>query len=96
VYIKSNLFADTTRFQASAEEATFFKFAKPLKVHASDIVYGSGAIKLRAKLQRAKKTKAKVISEIEAEFSGCSFQETRNDDELNNWYNGRITYQDVL
>ncbi|ORE06894.1 hypothetical protein BCV72DRAFT_327777, partial [Rhizopus microsporus var. microsporus] len=84
VYIESNLFADTTRF------------AKPFKVHASDIAYGSGAIKLRAKLQGAKKTKAKVISEIEAKLSECSFQEIHNIEELNNWYNGRITHQDVL
>ncbi|CEI92689.1 hypothetical protein RMCBS344292_06942 [Rhizopus microsporus] len=96
VYIESNLFADTTRFQASAEEAMFFKFAKPFKVHASDIAYGSGAIKLRAKLQRAKKTKAKVISEIEAKLGECSFQEIRSVDELNNWYNRRVTHQDVL
>ncbi|CEG69214.1 hypothetical protein RMATCC62417_05327 [Rhizopus microsporus] len=87
---------DTIRFQASAEEETFFKFAKPFKVHASDIAYGSGAVKLRAKLQPAKKTKAKVISEIEAKLGECSFQEIRSVDELNNWYNGRVTHQDVL
>ncbi|CEJ02966.1 hypothetical protein RMCBS344292_16958 [Rhizopus microsporus] len=92
----SALTKDTTKLQASAEEATFFKFAKPFKVHASDIAYGSGAIKLRAKLQRAKKTKAKVISEIEAKLSECSFQEIRSVDELDNWYNGRVTHQDVL
>jgi hypothetical protein len=96
VYIESNLFADATRLQASAEGETFFKFAKPFKVHTSDIAYGSGAIKLRTKLQRAKKTKAKVISEIEAKLSECNFQEIRNIEELNNWYNGRITHQDVL
>ncbi|CEG68497.1 hypothetical protein RMATCC62417_04747 [Rhizopus microsporus] len=92
----SALTEDTTRFQASAEEETFFKFAKPFKVHASDIAYGSGAVKLRAKLQPAKKTKAKVISEIEAKLGECSFQEIRSVDELNNWYNGRVTHQDVL
>ncbi|CEG77272.1 hypothetical protein RMATCC62417_12056 [Rhizopus microsporus] len=92
----SALTENTTRFQASAEEAAFFKFAKPFKLHASDIAYGSGAIKLRAKLQRTKKTKAKVISEIEAKLRECSFQEIRSIEELNNWYNGRITHQDVL
>ncbi|CEI88592.1 hypothetical protein RMCBS344292_02975 [Rhizopus microsporus] len=92
----SALTEDTVRSQASAEEATFFKFAKPFKVHASEIAYGSGAIKLRAKLQRAKKIKAKVISEIEAKLSEYSFQEIRSVGELNNWYNGRVTHQDVL